>query len=458
MVVDGAEVWAGVAPTDDEAREPFHTVWVGSYLDEAPATRAAESLRALGLLAFTVKKTLAVKSTKASLGSEKIGEYNLVCAGLFGTLKEAQILGRRLMAQGIAPNWRAIGAADPGERAKAAIQVAPLVDQAARVTKTAYDRAGRPLPVTAPAATGAGFKRLVHGQYVSSHRDYIEAKEEARRLTAAGWPAAVERAVPSGGNWFRVYLTDPTDRRDFAASPRRLTAAKAERQVMGGLIFLVDLSGQSGKWGQIAPGEARLEASACAGYSRPGRTLTGIERVIGQIPTDSPVMMAVKSVTYAPPDGLVDKLTRPFRTWWKEDESELTAAKSAYGPTIFNRPQVTKAIRNLTLDPKAVSMAPAFDGLYEAREVPGPMALVLWSDFRWEGPDTEILAAAGRLKAQFGGRLDLIVVWGDPDDKGLKLAESLAKSEKGGAYDGCRLLADQGYFQGFIGRILSRAS
>jgi hypothetical protein len=443
-----------VAPADEGAKDPYHAVWVASYLDEAPAQRQAETFRRRGLLAFTVKKTLVEKGLLFRTG-RTLGEYFLVCVGLFGTIEEAQILGRRLKAQGLAANWRAIGAADPGEIARAAVQVAPLVKEAEKVTTKAYQTAGRPLPPMAPAATGAGFKKLVRGQYVASYRDFYEARDEAQRLTAAGWPAAVERTALTGGNWFRVYLSDPVDRREYAANRPRLARAKAERAAHGGLAFLLDLSGQAGKWGQIAPGESRVEASACAGYSRPGRVLTGVERVIGLIPTDSPLMVAVKSVTYAPPEGLVETVVRPVRTWWTEDSSELTAAKSAYGPTLFNRPQVTRSVRNLKLDPKPVSLAPAFDGLYEATQIPGKKTVILWSDFRWLDSDTEILAALGRLKAQFGGQLELIVVYGDPDDQGLKLAESLARTGGGSpAFDGCQLLADQNYFQSFIGRVL----
>ncbi|MDR2422936.1 MAG: hypothetical protein LBE01_06105 [Deltaproteobacteria bacterium] len=458
LFVEGDKIQAGVAPASSVEDEVYHTVWVASYLDEAPAQRAAAAFRQRGLLAFTVKKTLVEKKKTLLLTSEKpVGDYYLACVGLFGSLEEAQILGRRLLAQGLVKNWQAIVAADPGELARAAVQVAPLVEKAEKVTTQAYEKAGRPLPPTAPAATGEGFKRLVHGQYVGSFKDLLEARAEAARLTASGWPAAVERTSPSGGNWFRVYLTQANDRRDFEANPRRLARDKAERAAQGGLLFLVDLSGQEGQWGQIAPSQSRIEASACAGYSRSGRALTGIERVIGQIPSDSSLMVGVRSVTYAQPSGLVDKVTRPFRTWWSKDESELTEHKSYYGPTIFNRPQVIRGIRNLSPDPQPVSLAPALDGFYEARGVPGKKVALLWSDFRWDGPEADILGALGRLKVQYGGQLEIYVIYGDPDDRGLRLAESLAKAGSGeAAYDGCLLLADQSYFQKFIGRVLAR--
>jgi hypothetical protein len=455
--VEGEKVAAGVAPAASSVKEDFYTVWVASYLDEAPALRSAAVFRGRGLLAFTVKKTLVEKKNLLSF-KKPVGDYHLVCVGLFGSLEEAEILGRRLRAQGQVANWQAIGAADPGEMAKAAIQTAPLVSQAEKVTTQAQQQAGRPQPPSAPAVTGEGFKGLVKGRYVGSYRDFYAARTEAERLTAAGWPAAVERATPSGGNWFRVYLTGAaTDHRDFEANPRRLARDKAQAATQGGLIFLVDLSGQNGKWGQISPGRSRLEASACAGYSRPGRVLTGLERVIGQIPGETSLMVAVKSVNYAPPEGLIEKVARPVRVWWTEDASEMTEATSAYGPTLFNRSQVTRAIRNLRLDPTPVSLAPAVDRLFEAQSVPGRKTVLLWSDFRWPGVDTEALGAVGRLKAQFGGQLDFLVIYGDADDQGWRLAESLAKAGGGGAaYDGCQILADQDYFRRFINRALGR--
>ncbi|MDR1873045.1 MAG: hypothetical protein LBS60_14185 [Deltaproteobacteria bacterium] len=458
LTVEGDKALAGVAPADQGEKEAYHTVWVASYLDPGPAQRAAENFRRRGLLAFTVKKTLVDKRGTLFSSQKPVGDYYLVNVGLFGSLAEAQILGRRLRAQGLIANWQAIGAADPGEMAKAAVQVAPQVARSEKVTSKAMRQAGQPLPPTAPAVTGQGFKRMVEGQYVASFRDPREAKAEAERLTAAGWPAAVERTAPGGANWFRVYLTNPTDHRDFKANPTRLNRDKAKAASQGGIVFLVDLSGLTGKWGQITPSKSRVEASACAGYSRPGLTLTGLERIIGQIPGDSPLLVALKSVTHAPPDGVVDTVVRPVRTWWSNDESELTAAKSVYGPTIFNRPQLTQSLRTLSLDERPVPIGPAFDNMFEVQSIPGRKVLIVWSDFRWDGPESETLAAFGRLKAQYGGQLELIVIYGDPDEAGYRLAENLAKT--GGAesaYDGCLLLADQSYFQRLLSRVFARS-
>jgi hypothetical protein len=441
--------------------EAFYTVWVASYLDEAPAHRAAAAFRSRGLLAFTVKKTLMEKTSSflSSSTPRVVGDYYLVNVGLFGNVEEASVLGRRLLAQGRISNWRVIGSADPGEIARMAVQAAPLIQKSETVTTQAMKKAGLPLPPTAPAITGQGFKSLVHGRYVGSFKDLYAARTEAERLTAAGWPAAVERATPKGGQWFRVYLTESTDHREFGANPSRLARDKAVAATHGGLIFLVDLSGQAGDWGQIAPGEKRLEASACAGYSRPGRVLTGLERVVGQIPTNSPMMVAVKSVTYVQPAGFVDKTVRKVRKWWTEDETGFTEARSAYGPTLFNRPLVTRAIRSLKLDSEAVSLGPAFDSLYEAQSVPGYKTVLVWSDFRWTGPDTEVMAGLGRLKAQWGGQVNILVVYGDADDRGWRLAENLAKAGSGQpAYDGCLLLSDQNYFQKFVSRALQSSS
>jgi hypothetical protein len=455
----GDQAPEGVAPADLGEDEAYHTVWVASYLDEPPAQNAAAAFRAKGLLAFTVKKTL-VEKEKSLFRSKtrSVGDFYLVNVGLFGNVEEAQILGRRLLAQGQIGNWRVIGSADPGEIARLAVQAAPVVTRSVQVSTQAQKTAGRPMSPQAPAVTGQGFKNLIHGRYVGSFKDLREAKAEAERLSAAGWPAAVERATPKGGNWFRVYLTEATDHRDFEASPRRLARDKAEAATQSGLFFLVDLSGQAGAWGQVAPGRSRLEASACAGYSRPGRVLTGLERVIGQIPDNSPLIVGVKSVSYAQASGLVEKTTRKIKTWWTEDETELTETKNAIGPTYFNRPLVTRAIRSLKLDSQAVSLAPAFDGLYEPRSVPGQKTVLVWSDLRWAGSDSEVLAALGRLKAQWGGQADILVIYGDVDDRGWRLAENLARTGGGTpAYDGCLLLTDQSYFQSFVNRALKKS-
>lgn len=459
LTVDSALVQSGVAPADQGEDEAYHTTWVGTYLSEEPAKRGADVFRNLGLTAFTVRKTLIEKKGLLFPSRKPVGDFYLVNVGLFGTITEAEILGRRLKAQGRITNWQPIGSADPGEMARARIQTAPLEREAVKVTVQAQKKSGQPLPASAPAATGQGFKKMVHGRYVGSFKDLYAARAEAERLTAAGWPAAVERTSPGGGNWFRVFLTEAVDHRDFEAEPRQLAAARIQAASHGGIIFLVDLSGVAGQWGQTVPGQARTEASACAGYSRTGRVLTGLERVVGQMPSDSSQMVLVKGVTYFPPAGMVERVVRPVRTWWTEDESELTDTQNAYGPTLFNRPQVMRGLKNLKAEPNAVPLGPAFDSLRELTAMPGRKTLLVWSDFRWTGPDTETMGAAGRLKGQYGDQLDIIVIYGDADDKGWQLAENLARSGSGdAAWDGCRILADQSYYQSFIRRVFRARS
>jgi hypothetical protein len=113
-------------------------------------------------------------------------------------------------------------------------------------------------------------------------------------------------------------------------------------------------------------------------------------------------------------------------------------------------------LRRLKLETRPVPLAPALDALRELSSIPGRKTVLLWSDFRWDGPDTDTLGALGRLKEQYGGQADILVIYGDSDDRGWQLAENLAKiGSPEAAWNGCLLLADQSYFQRFIRRVLS---
>jgi hypothetical protein len=112
-----------------------------------------------------------------------------------------------------------------------------------------------------------------------------------------------------------------------------------------------------------------------------------------------------------------------------------------------------QSIRNIKLSETAVPLGPVFDSMVELRSIPGHKTVLLWSDFRWSGPDTETLAAVGRIKE--AGQIDLVIVYGDTDDRGYQLAQNLARFSGGDqAWDGCQILADQNYFQSFIRKVL----
>jgi hypothetical protein len=256
--------------------------------------------------------------------------------------------------------------------------------------------------------------------------------------------------------WYRVYLAETKDRVDFKASPAKLAEAKASAMRQPGLVLLLDSSGLKGVWGTVKPNQKRLDASACAGYSQSGRMLTTIERLISYIPDNGQLIM-VRPLTYMPADGILDYVTRPVKNWWSGDDSSTADVRPAYGPAIYNRPAVLKAVRSLKVDVRPAPLAAELNNLGDLSAIPGRKTVVLFSDFRAEDKNSAAEAALGQLKGQYGTDLDLVVVYGDSDDTGYRLAESLARSGGGGeAWNGCQLLADNRYFERFIKRVFRR--
>jgi hypothetical protein len=343
----------------------------------------------------------------------------------------------------------------PQEIGQAVTQTAPLVEKSEQVTAAAQAKASRPLPPEAPVVTGEGFKTLVKGRFVGSYRDVQEAKRQANRLTEAGWPASVVTTSETGGLWYRVYLAEANDHRDYKPNPVEFKTARASAETQEGLVLLMDTSGLKGLWGQKAPNAARTDASACAGYSETGRLLTSIERLVGYIP-DATMLMVVKPIAYQEPTNIVDTIVRPLRTWWTKDDSELTNSKTAYGPSIYNRPEVMARIRAMKVSPVVAPVAPAISNLHELASIPGKKTVIMFSEFGDSAGATAALSALGNIKAQYGN-LNFIVVYGDADDLGWQMAENLAKS--GGsddAWDGCRLVSDNSYFEKFVRSVFKK--
>jgi hypothetical protein len=453
LSVKGTDAVAGVAPSESSLFSDYRTVWVGSFLDPAPAQKAAETFRRKGLASFTVQKTL---MDKRLLRDQLIGDYHLVMVGLFGDYEDAENLGKLLQAQGQIVNWQVVPSDNPGEIGQAAAQTEPLQRRSEVVAAAAADKAGQPMSPSAPAVTGDAFKGMVRGRFIGSFRDYQEAKKEAERLSASGWPASVVSDSQGGGMWHRVVLAEPSDRRDFQAPPAELAAARASAASQEGLILLVDTSGVKGVWGAKEPVRDRRDASACAGYSQAGRLYTCLERLVGYVP-ESGMLASLKNVAYRTPDGIADRLTRPVRNWWSGDDSSLTESPPAYGVSIFNRTGMMSSIRNLRISENSAPIGPALDNLFEAASIPGRKTVILFSEFGRVSSAPETLAALGRLKRVHGDSLRLFVVYGDTDDQGWKLAENMAKAAGAKeAWNGCQLLADNSYFERFVKTVFSR--
>jgi hypothetical protein len=451
--VSGGEALAGVAPAETGIRADFFTLWVGSFLDEAPARKSVAAFQKIGWASFTVRKSLV---QRALGGGKPIGDYWLVMVGLFGEREDAEKLGKLLQAQGQISNWQIVPSDNPGEMGQAAAQTERLVKTSEIVTQAAQDKAGQPLSPSSPAVTGQGFKNMVKGRFVGSFRDSLEAQREAERLTAAGWPASVVTETESGGMWYRVILAQPSDRRNYKAPPEEIERARASALSQEGLVFLVDTSGVKGAWGRKAPESDREDASACAGYSQAGRLRTCLERLIGYIP-DSGILVAVKPISFREADGLAARVTRPVKAFFTGDDSEYTQAKSAYGPVLYNRPDMMSRIKNLKVSPDPVPMSPALDALTELAAIPGRKTVILYSEFGFPSDASKTVASLGNLKGQYGSSLRVFVVYGDTDDQGWRLAETLAKTAgTGQAWNGCRLLFDNGYFETFVKTVFSR--
>jgi hypothetical protein len=304
--------------------------------------------------------------------------------------------------------------------------------------------------------TGQGFRKLVHGRYIGSYRDFQEAKTEARRLTSSGWPASVQETREGGGMWYRVFLAESKDPVDLKAQPRELEKARAQAMRQPGLVLLLDTSGLKGVWGAVQPKPDRTDASSCAGYSQAGRMLTSVERLISYIP-DSGMLVMMTTLSYNEPSGIVEKVTRPVKNWWSGDDSSLASAKAAYGPAVYSRPDLLKSVRSLKADRRPAPLAPELSRLGSLAAIPGRKTAVLFSDFRAEDKDSNAQSALSSLKGQYGGDLDFIVVYGDADDEGWRLAGSLAKTGGSGeAWSACRLLADNAYFERFVKRVFRR--
>jgi hypothetical protein len=453
MSVSGQQAQGGVSPTSSGFMSSLRTVWVGSFLDDAPAKRSVAAFQKIGWTSFSVKRTL----VDGKLLTNAIGDYHLVMVGLFGEAKDAQALGSLMAAQGLVANWQVVSSDNPGEVERAQSQTKTLVTKSERVIQSSSKRVGQPVSPQSPASTGEGFKKLVHGRYVGSYRDPLEAKKEAERLTAAGWPASVvTEGNQSGALWFRVFLAQPTDKRDFKTQPEELESARASAASQPGIVLLIDSSGLKGSWGNKNPNKERSDASACAGYSEAGRMMTSLERFVGYIP-ETNLLAVVKPVTYREPKGFVEKVTRKVTDIFSANDSKYTETKSTFGPNIYNRADVMKGLRSLVVSSTPAALAPAISGLRELEAIPGPKNVVLFSEFGYIEGESEAVAALGNLKGLYGSNLNFQAVYGDPNADGWQMAQSLAKAAGSrDSWNACRLLNDNAYFESFVRSVFPR--
>jgi hypothetical protein len=422
----------------------FSSVLAGRYLDEAPARRAAERFRARGLASFVLKKQVAERRV---FGSEPVGDFYVVMVGLFGRNGDADILGQRLKAENQLPAYRVLPVDDPGEQTATEAQNAGLYARLSKVGRAAEQQASRPLSPDSPAVSGQAFKKRVYGRFVGSYRDLREAQQQAERLTAGGWPASVEREGSGAAAWFRVYLAPSEDKMDWKANPGALAEARSSAASQPGLFMLVDMSQVRGDVNRPQPAEDRVDASACAGFSEAGRLGGGLRRTLIYIP-DTSYTAALIPMGVQTAKGLRNIPGR-IKNWW--DEKPGPARPALYGPAIFNRPEMEKAIGKLKSEEGQVSLAL---GLTEVAAqlytVPGRKMVLVFSEFLGDDRPEDVQAALSRLQKEFGSSLEIVFIYGDTNADGLALANSLARQTNARAWDGCMLLNNNAYFERYI--------
>ena len=423
----------------------FSSVLVGRYLDEAPARRAAGHFRSLGLTSFVLKKRV---EERRILRNDPVGEFYVVLVGLFGRNQDADILGQRLKAENKISGYRVLPVDDPGEQEATLAQNAGLYAKLAEVGRKAEQRAARPLAADSPAASGEAFKRRVYGSYVGSYRDLGEAKRHAEKLTSGGWPASVQREGQGGSAWFRVYLAPAEDQMDWKADQTVLQEAQRSAASQPGIFLLVDMSNIQGDINNPQPDSGRINASGCAGFSEAGRLGGSLRRTLIYIPdtsyTAALIPMGVQS------DKGLKNISGRVRDWWKDKPKP--GRQPLYGPAIFNRPEMEKAVNKLRPDTGQVSLAL---GLTEIAghllTVPGRKIVVVFSEFQGEDKAADVKEALSRLKSELGSSLEVVFVYGDTNAKGYALASDLARQAGSAqAWDGCMLMNSNAYFEKYV--------
>ena len=422
----------------------YDSALIGRYLDPEPARQSAKYYRSKGLTAFVLEKKV---SESGFFSSKPVGIFYVVMVGLFGDPKEADALGQRLRAQGEIKDYRILPVDDPGELETTNAQNLDLYNKSAKTSDQAREKASRPLSPTSPVETGQAFKQHVYGRYIGSYRDPNEARSEAARMTAGGWPASVER----DGAWYRVYLAPTEDHRDFKADEKTLASARRSASVQTGVVILADLSSLRGRADVVGPNAGRTDASGCAGFSEAGRLGALLSRTINYFPESS---YTVALTAIRPKETSWRDTPKKIKAWW-EDEKTRTPTKALYGPAIFNRPEMERAILNMNPSQDQASLAMGMtEAANELFGIPGRKVLMVFSEFMTPDSPGDVEDALGRLKSEFGSSLEVMFIYGDANGSGYNLANILARQAGAKeAWDGCLLLNDNAYFEKYIKNI-----
>jgi len=247
-----------------------------------------------------------------------------------------------------------------------------------------------------------------------------------------------------GGRWYRVYLAPSSDPRNLKADEEVLKEAMASAASQMSVVFLPDLTSTAGQVGYPGPAPDRRDASACAGFSQAGRLGATLSRTIIYVPNISLMVTLIPAVR----DDLknVQEVPRRVTAWWSGRERR-PGELAAYGPAFFNRQEMERAIINLQADTRPGSLVPALRAAAgPLGSQPGRKVLLVFSDFMGSAKPAEIQSAVAALRARHSS-LEVFFIYGDPDGAGYRLAQSLGQ---GSAWDGCRLLHDNAYFEKYI--------
>ena len=421
----------------------FYSVLAGRFLDEEPARRLVSQLQHRGLTSFTVRRNLVESSF--FIDRTQVGVFHLTLAGLFGLERQAERLGSRLKAEGLIADYQVVSIAESHEIQTTAAQTRRVDQEGDQTAKEARARASAPLKPTSPAATGEAYNKSVYGRYVGSYKDPLEAREHARTLTGGGWAASVRAEGQGAGRWYRVYLAPSSDPRDLTADKKVLQEAMASAANQLTLVFLADLTSTAGRVGHPGPAPDRRDASACAGFSQAGRLGALLSRTIIYVPDIS--LMATLIMAVRDDMKSVREVPERVSDWWKGYERR-PREWAAFGPAFFNRQEMERAILQLQADSRPGSLVPALKAAAAPlASQPGRKVLLVFSDFMGLAKPDKVQAAMNSLRAGLGASLDVFLIYGDPDGAGYRLAQNLANGE---AWDGCRLLHDNAYFENFI--------
>ena len=188
-----------------------------------------------------------------------------------------------------------------------------------------------------------------------------------------------------------------------------------------GFEIIVDLSGST------------REQFGCSGYTKQEGQFTVLRKMNPKIPQLSYVA-ALRQFAYK-------------RAWSRKDYTNLL-----YGPKPYEAKAFSLALSLLTPSDAITPLGWAISASKEDLEIMnGKKALIIFSDFKSNNDFGEPLNQSQALAFKYGEDLSIFTVYFTGVNEEIRLANQIAEISHGGkAYDGCRLLTDDGYFNQMI--------